>query len=82
MAFTKKISSVLNNLQSNIPSGFGSMLPGGLSNLASKVASTAQTNKVAAKLLNKSPLETSHIFTEPSTLPATSRFESGDHATS
>ena len=57
MAFTKKISSVLNNLQSNIPSGFGSMLPGGLSNLASKVASTAQTNKVAAKLLNKSPLE-------------------------
>ena len=61
MAFTNKIKSVIGTLQNNLQGGVGGAIGGTLSNLASAVTSQAQNTKIAAKLLNKSPLELNDI---------------------
>ena len=53
MAFTSKINSIVKAVQSNLPAGIGSQI----SNFASSITGQVQNNKIAAKLLNKSPLE-------------------------
>jgi len=67
MAFTSKINSVINAVQNNLPNGIG----GQISNFANLVTGQVQNNKIAAQLLNKSPLEldtdtpTSHMKENP-----------------
>lgn len=53
MAFTSKINSIVKAVQNNLPAGVGSQI----SNFASSITGQIQNNKIAAKLLNKSPLE-------------------------
>jgi len=61
MAFTNKIKGVIGTLQNNLQGGVGGAIGGTLSNLASAVTSQAQNTKIAAKLLNKSPLELNDV---------------------
>ena len=53
MAFTNKIRGVISNITRNLPGGIG----GELQQFANQITGQAQNSKIAAKLLNKSPLE-------------------------
>ena len=53
MAFTNKIRGVISNITRNLPGGIGRELQ----QFANQITGQAQNSKIAAKLLNKSPLE-------------------------